>query len=89
MKKELYDKRSIFVTVNSYLNVAAVSVDVTDSDYVITICMHDGSSVDEAAFMNQLIENEIKTVINRDTYSVREAIYHIKWNNRLRGNASC
>ena len=77
VKKELFDKRTIFVTMDWYLSKAAVSIDCDDVNWIINIDPKD-DSISEEEIRNKLVENEIKTVINRDTYSIREAIYNMK-----------
>lgn len=89
VKKELYSKQTVLVTANEYLNDASVCIDCDDHDWIITIIMHDGSEVDVSEFMNSLIENEIRTIINHDTYAAREAIYSARWNEYSFGGHRC
>lgn len=76
LNKTLYSKEALFKAAYSYIDDFYIHIDVDDLNYIVEIeGKEQDNSIDEREFINELLMQETRRIVNDRTYNLREIMY--------------
>lgn len=75
LTKDVYSKEAILKTVYLFHDEFVIDINSDDKTYILTIKSINGCCFSEADFLSKLQEQQLREVLNKQSGSLREAIY--------------
>lgn len=73
--KELYSKEDLMKTSYRFIDDFYIHLDVDDQYYYVTIQSKEDKKLKKEEFMNEMLVQQTRNIINKETRNIREMIY--------------
>nr|WP_317999588.1 His-Xaa-Ser system protein HxsD [uncultured Faecalibacillus sp.] len=73
--KELYSKEDLMKTSYRFIDDFYIHLDVDDQYYYVTIHPKEDKTLNEEEFVNEMLVQQTRNIINKETKNIREMIY--------------